>query len=415
MSKQNINKKETVAPTKKSNKKLWISIAIGVVVIAIIATVAVILVNQDKNETDLPKEAFDEDGRFNYMHSDMSEYVTVDEVLYKNTTVTLPTYLNGSDEAVNEYIQLLLKTYAVSTDNKITDQPIKEGDKVAIYYEGWLDGEKFDGGSNMSDASPYVLEIGSGTFIPGFEEGLIGLVPNTTSKEAPFDLHVTFPKSYHSADLAGKAVIFKVYVVYIQEMVPAEYTEDFITKTVGYTTTETDVKAAFEKHLKEEYLPEMKETEIANAIWANLMDGVTVNEYPKGEIDYFYNSYLSQYQQYYQYYSSMFPSFDAFMAAYIGANWKTDIEEQCEFDVKQNLIFHRIVQDENMIITDTDYQNALQYYVDYYAEQGQKNAQGNPLSASEIEAELGERMIKEQALWDKVNALIVENCTVVYE
>ena len=68
-----------------------------------------------------------------------------------------------------------------------------------------------------------------------------------------------------------------------------------------------------------------------------------------------------------------------------------------------------------MIITDTDYQNALQYYVDYYAEQGQKNAQGNPLSASEIEAELGERMIKEQALWDKVNALIVENCTVVYE
>ena len=415
MSKQNINKKETVAPTKKSNKKLWISIAIGVVVIAIIATVAVILVNQDKNETDLPKEAFDEDGRFNYMHSDMSEYVTVDEVLYKNTTVTLPTYLNGSDEAVNEYIQLLLKTHAVSTGNKITDQPIKEGDKVAIYYEGWLDGKKFDGGSNMSDASPYVLEIGSGAFIPGFEEGLIGLVPNTTSKEAPFDLHVTFPESYHSADLAGKAVIFKVYAVYIQEMVPAEYTDDFITKTVGYTTTETDKKAAFEKHLKEEYLPEMKETEIANAIWANLMDGVTVNEYPKGEIDYFYNSYLSQYQQYYQYYSSMFASFEEFMTAYLGDGWASEFRSQCEFDVKQNLIFHKIVQDENMIITDTDYQNALQYYVDYYAEQGQKNAQGNPLSASEIEAELGERMIKEQALWDKVNALIVENCTVVYE
>ena len=339
----------------------------------------------------------------------MSEYVSVDESLYKNTTVTLPAYLDGSDEAVAAYIKYLCELYPTATGNKITDQPIKNGDKVAIYYEGWLDGKKFDGGSNMNDASPYELTIGSGTFIPGFEEGLIGLVPNTTSKNNPFDLHVTFPENYGTAYLAGQAVVFKVYVVHIVETVPAEYTEDFIANTLGYTAGGSNVKAAFEKYLKEEHLPEMNQQELSNSIWTNLMEKSSIKKYPEGELDYYFNSYTSQYKAYYEYYSSMFPSFDAFMAALIGANWKTDIEEQCEFDVKQNLIFHAIAQNEGITITDTDYQNAIQYYIDYYGSQGQK------VTAEQIEEALGERMIKEQALWDKVNALIVENCTVVYE
>ena len=347
--------------------------------------------------------------RFDYINSDMKDYIAIDESAYKGASVTLPTYLNGSEGAVDDYIQLLLESYPQSTGNKITDRPIKKGDTVALYYEGWLNGEKFEGGSNMSDTKPYSLEIGSGAFIPGFEEGLIGLIPANNSRDNLYELPLTFPADYHSKDLAGKSVIFKVYVEYIDEKAPAEYTDKFITETLGYKTTATDVKADFEKYLKDTYLPSMKENEIANKIWETVTEKAVIVTYPEGELEYFAASYDSQYKQYYQYYSSMFASYEEFMTAYFGSNWKTEIEEKCKIDVEQNLIFHYIAQVEGMTITETDYQNAIQYYVDYYTEQG------TSLTAKEIEQYFGERMIKEQALWTKVQNFLIANCNVVYE
>ena len=347
--------------------------------------------------------------RFDYMNSDMKDYISIDASTYKGVTVTLPTYLNGSDEAVAEYINVLCEAYPQSTGNKITDRAIKEGDVVALYYEGWLNGEKFEGGSNMSDAKPYSLEIGSGAFIPGFEEGLIGLIPQDNSRDNLYDLHVTFPESYHSADLAGKAVIFKVYVEYIDEKAPAEYTDAFITDTLGYKTSATDVKADFEKYLKETYLPSMKENEIANYVWNEITEKAVVKAYPEGELEYIFSSYENQYKQYYQYYSSMFSSYEEFMNAYLGSNWKSSIEEQCKIDVEQNLIFHYIAQLEGMTVSEADYNDAVQYYIDYYAEQG------TTLTASDVEEYFGSRMIKEQALWTKVQTLLVDSCVIVYE
>ena len=347
--------------------------------------------------------------RFDYINSDMRDYISIDESFYKGVIVTLPTYLNGSDEAVGEYIDLLRESYPQSTGNKITDQPIKKGDTVALYYEGWLNGEKFEGGSNMSDTKPYSLEIGSGAFIPGFEEGLIGLIPANNSRDNLYELPLTFPADYHSKDLAGKSVIFKVYVEYIDEKAPAEYTDKFITETLGYKTTATDVKADFEKYLKDTYLPSMKENEIANKIWEAVTEKAVIVAYPEGELEYFAASYESQYKQYYQYYSSMFASYEAFMNAYLGSNWKTELEEQSKIDVEQNLIFHYIAQVEGMTITETDYQNAVKYYIDYYAEQGQT------LTSAQVEQYFGERMIKEQALWTKVQTLLVDSCVVTFE
>ena len=347
--------------------------------------------------------------RFDYFNEDMTKYISVDESLYRSPKVTLPTYLNGSEGAVAEYITVLCAQYPVSTGNKITDRAIKNGDVVALYYEGWLNGEKFEGGSNMDSATAHSLEIGSGSFIPGFEEALIGIIPAETGRENLKDLNVTFPEDYHSADLAGKSVIFKVYVEYIDEKKPSDYTEEFITKTLGYTTKDTDVKASFEKYLKEEYLPSMKNNEILNSVWADLSEKAVITSYPQSELDYFYSSYETQYKQYYQYYSSMFSNKEDFMKAYFGANWKETLEKQCKVDVTQNLIFHYIAQKRGFIITDNDYNAAVNYYIDYYA------AQGQTLTATEVEKYIGSRMIKEQALWDKVNAFIAENCTVTYE
>ena len=90
----------------------------------------------------------------------------------------------------------------------VTDRPVKAGDVAYIDFEGFVDDEPFEGGK----ASNYALEIGSGTFIPGFEDQLIGA---EIGKDV--DVKVTFPEDYHSEELAGKEAIFKCKVNEIKE------------------------------------------------------------------------------------------------------------------------------------------------------------------------------------------------------
>lgn len=91
----------------------------------------------------------------------------------------------------------------------VTDRPVQNGDIAVIDYDGYLDGVPFDGGAGKG----YPLEIGSGTFIPGFEEQLIGAEIGQT-----VNVMVTFPENYHAADLADKPVVFVVKVNKIQEV-----------------------------------------------------------------------------------------------------------------------------------------------------------------------------------------------------
>ena len=354
--------------------------------------------------------------RFDYFGNDMTVYISIDESEYKASTVTLPKECMPGRAGVLAYIDMLCESYKTSTGNKITDRPIAKGDVVMLYYEGYLNGEKFSGGSNMSDANPHALEIGSGSFIPGFEEALIGIIPAETSKENLVDLNLKFPDSYHSADLAGKEVVFKVYVEYIDEIAPAEYNEKFITETLQYTTDKEDVKASFEEYLEYEIIPSVRKSEIINAVWEKLFDAAVVIKYPGDEVQYYYNQYVSEYEYYRQYFAYMgqsFQSLDEFVAAYLGLadgeDWKKITTENAEIDVTQNLLFHYIAQMEGLIITDADYQASVQYYIDYY------KAQGQTLTAADVESYFGSRMIKEQALFDKVNTFLVDKCTVTYD
>ena len=107
-----------------------------------------------------------------------------------------------TEEAVNDYIQnSVLPYYPVYTKGDKTT--VESGDVVNIDYTGTLNGEAFDGGSDTG----YNLEIGSGQFIDGFEDGLIGANVGESR-----DLNLTFPEDYPSADMAGQAVVFHVTV-----------------------------------------------------------------------------------------------------------------------------------------------------------------------------------------------------------
>lgn len=402
-----ISKRQAEAIAAQKRKR---STIITIAVISVITVVAI----TGLVALALSEDVMDADGNYDYFGNKASKYVSMDDSLYKSPEITLPAYLNGDENAVAKYIERLCKENEVSTGNQITDRAIEEGDTVAIYYEGWLDGEKFSGGSNMDDSAPYALKIGSGTFIAGFEDALIGIIPANTSKDNMVDLNLTFPDTYHNSELAGKDVVFKVYVEYINEKVPAEYTEDFIKNTLasklGYTVPSTDVKADFEKFLKDEYLPALRTQSIQDAVWDKMLENVKTKGYPKGEVERIYSNYESEYnQQYSQYYSKTYASFEVFMTAYYGSNWKTRLENQSKSDVTNNLIYHYIAQNGGITVSDEEYDDAVQYFIDYYAAQGQE------MTSSDVEKYYGESGVKQYVISKKVNELLVKNANVSYE
>ena len=110
--------------------------------------------------------------------------------------------VEASDEEVNEALENLAKN-AQSFEDRKKGTKSKSGDQVVIDFKGMVDGEAFDGGS----AEDYPLVLGSGSFIPGFEEQMVGM--NIGEEK---DLNVTFPTEYHAPDLAGKEAVFHVKV-----------------------------------------------------------------------------------------------------------------------------------------------------------------------------------------------------------
>lgn len=134
------------------------------------------------------------------------------------------------------------------------DVEIKEGNIAVIDFEGFKDGKAFKGGKGEE----YSLEIGSNTFIPGFEEALVGLKKGETK-----DVNVTFPENYHSEELKGQPVIFKVTVKSIKERVLPEFNKEFFEDlNVGGVESLEDLKqyvkenmtAEREKQIEDEYL-----------------------------------------------------------------------------------------------------------------------------------------------------------------
>lgn len=181
----------------------------------------------------------------------------------------------------------------------VTDRPIALDDQADIDYEGFVDGEQFEGGT----AQGHKLVIGSGQFIPGFEEGLIG-----ASVGEERDVHVTFPEEYHAEALAGKPAVFKVKVNAIQvKELPAlddEFAKDvsdcdtleaYRAEIRGRLTKEAEDKAdaAFENEIIEEAvenakvdIPEaMIEDQLANMMrdmnMRMAMQGLNMKDYLK--------------------------------------------------------------------------------------------------------------------------------------
>ena len=177
-------------------------------------------------------------------------------------------------EDVEKEIKNLLKEN--ETEVLKEDGEVKNGDVAVIDFEGFKDGVAFDGGKGTE----YPLEIGSGSFIPGFEEQIIGMVEGEEK-----DINVTFPENYGVAELAGQPVVFHVKVDGIKEKQQPELTDEFVAE--ANIAEGVDTVEKLEKHFKESLRAQRKEEaeeKATNDLMEQLVDCCKV-EIPQVMID----------------------------------------------------------------------------------------------------------------------------------
>lgn len=180
---------------------------------------------------------------------------------------------NVSDEDVEKEARRLQANAAENVE--VTDRACKNGDMVNIDFSGSIDGEKFNGGT----ANGYDLELGSGAFIPGFEEGVEGMKIGEQR-----DIDVTFPENYQEESLRGKAAVFAIKLNKITEKHYPELTDEFVKAHSGCETVEDYKKKtrerlekSAEKRGRDETEGEIL-TEIANFTKAEIPDAMIENE-----------------------------------------------------------------------------------------------------------------------------------------
>ncbi len=164
------------------------------------------------------------------------------------------------DEDVDKEIEALQKRNARMV---LVERPAKEGDTVLIDYSGFVGDEQFDGGT----AERQELKLGSGMFIPGFEEQLIGATPGEKK-----DVTVTFPEEYHAEDLAGKEAVFHCLVHEIKEEQLPELDDEFAKDVSEFDTLEelkNSTRERLEKYAKASEERQMQDAALAKVVEAN--------------------------------------------------------------------------------------------------------------------------------------------------
>ena len=228
------------------------------------------------------------------------------------------------------------------------DEAAADGDTVVIDYEGSVDGEKFDGGS----ADNYSLVLGSGSFIPGFEDQLVG---HKAGEDV--DVNVTFPEDYHAKDLAGKDALFKVKIHEVKEKQLPELDDEFAKDVDEDVETLAELKDKVKKQLQDQKEAAAKAAIEDAAIEAAVANAET-EEIPQAMLDDDTNRQLQQYLA-----GMQQQGINPQMYFQITNTTEDDLRKQFADDaakrVKTNLVLEAVVKDANLNATDEDVQNEI--------------------------------------------------------
>lgn len=245
-----------------------------------------------------------------------------------------------TDEEINEEIDRMRKQYA---DLETVEGEAKDGDTVKIDYEGFKDEVAFEGGK----AEGYNLKLGSGSFIPGFEDQLIGCKAGDEK-----ELNLTFPEDYHAEDLKGAEVVFKVTVHEVTREVLPELDDDFAKDTnIPNVETVDDLKKTVKERLEA-----AKKSQAESAADEKLFEQLSENtkvDMPDALVDDEANNQIQQMAAQIQQYGLSFSQYLQMMGKTID-DLRADYRENAEKSVKLRLALNKIAEVENLEATDED-------------------------------------------------------------
>lgn len=277
----------------------------------------------------------------------LDEYITLGQykgVSYTPTEVTAVT----EEDILNEINSAIESNNLLVTEN-ITDRPAALGDTVNIDYEGLLDGVAFEGGT----AQGYNLTLGSHSFIDGFEDGLVGATVGQS-----LSLNLTFPETYRNTDLAGKAVVFNITVNSISNTSYPELTDELVAKISDYNNV-NDYKAYIQSYLESENKDYAKQAD-GNNIWETIMESTTAIKYPETEKQFYYDKLYESYNNYATQYGM---TLEDFIGADNMENFIQYCNETAELTSKRDMIAVAIYRNENLKMTDDEYNTYSSYII----------------------------------------------------
>ncbi|MBR1815625.1 MAG: trigger factor [Lachnospiraceae bacterium] len=260
------------------------------------------------------------------------------------------------DELVNSRVQDLLSNY--STTEYVTTGTAQIGDTVNIDFVGSIDGVEFEGGN--TNGAGYDLTLGSGTFIDGFEDQIIG---HSIGDE--FNVYTTFPEDYSpNPDLAGKEAVFAVTLNSIVQTVTPEYTDEFVAANTDYSTI-AEYEQSIRDSLSETYA-DSDSTANKTAVMEAALANAVINEYPTQEIEKFVDEQVESVEEQASQYGY---DLGTYLAAYsftseemyrdyIGGIFKDFIEEK--------IVVCAIAKAENITVSDDEIKDYKQKIMDSY-------------------------------------------------
>ena len=312
---------------------------------------------------------------------------TVELGQYKGIEVERVEY-TVTDEDVKKEINNRLEAQARTVS---VDRPVHEGDSTVIDFAGFLGDEQFEGGT----AENYTLKIGSHTFIPGFEEQMVGM-----NKGEQRDIKVTFPTDYQAEHLAGKEVIFKVTVHEINfEEIP-ELDDDFVQDTSEFNTV-----AEFEANIREELEKRAKENSkfaYENAAVQKAVDNAKV-EIHKDIVEEEVDMQIKRFEQQLSMYGTSLKDYIDY-AGITMEDIRNDYRKGAEANLKAQYVIGAIVDEEKIEPTEANYIEAVR-----------RSNPGPDWDDEKVKAELEKNRSRyvSSAIFEAVVELIVSNSVAV--
>ncbi len=279
-----------------------------------------------------------EEGEEIIFNADVEVMPEVELPEYKGVEVER-TEINVTDEDVEKELKAIQEKNARIVE--VSDRAVQSGDFLTIDYAGFVGEEQFEGGTAENQS----LEIGSNTFIPGFEEQLIG-----KNKGEEVKVNVTFPEEYHSEELKGKDAVFNVTIHEIKSKELPEMDDEFA-KDVSEFDTLDELKADTKKNLEQRAADSAKVANDNNVITKIVNEAkIDIPEVLiKREIDFLGRNYEQQFRQQ----GFVGKEYDSIIENFVN-QYKEGARNQAEFNVKAELVLEAIIKKEGIKASEED-------------------------------------------------------------